>query len=343
MIIVSDTETAGAEPWVVGGKPVSVQSVFDFDSQNEDIMVIDIDLGNKKTVSHLGDRLGKISPPRIIACAVDPHSYRARADAFILGATNFLPRPFVLDDLETIAKQTADLAAAPATAVKSVESASDLLNNTFAALSAHSNLKVDEVLGCGDAILGSIQSDGMQTWLSVVRARHEGTFQHCLIVTGLVTNFASHWGMSRADVDKFATTGLLHDIGKVRIPNEILDKPGKLTEAEHEIIKTHPVVGYDYLLGQEGMTDELLGAVRHHREALDGSGYPDGLKGDQIDDLTRILTICDIYGAMIEHRTYKKQALPEEAIAVLMHMADENKLERTLVKAFAKTVDVAVH
>lgn len=343
MIIVSDHEKTGNEPWIVGGMPVDFQSVTEFQSRADEVIVIDVDMRNRKTVARLSDRLGRISQPGLIACAIDPNSYSARADAIIMGATKFLPQPLVLDDLESIAQQSADLAAAPVTALHSVDTASDVLGRTFRALSGEGNLKVDEMLGSGDEILGSIKSDGMQTWLSVVRARHEGTFQHCLIVTGLVTNFAMHWGMNQSDIDKFSTAGLLHDIGKVRIPNEILDKPGKLTDAEFAVIKTHPVVGYDYLLGQKGMTDDLLSAVRHHHEALDGSGYPDGLKGSEIDDLTRILSICDVYGAMIEHRPYKKQALPQDAMAVLLNMANDNKLELSLVKAFAKTVDVVLN
>lgn len=343
MIIVSDQEQSEMESWVIGGKPVIKQGIADFEVGDQDIMVIDVDLRDRRTVSFLGNRLGELTAPPIIACAVDTFNYRARADAIILGATTFLPRPFDKEDLEVIVRQADDLAKAPPTAIASVDNASDLLSASFAAMSAESNLKVDEVLHCGDEILHSIKTDGMQTWLSVVRARHEGTFQHCLIVTGLVTNFASFWGMNSSDVEKFSTVGLLHDIGKVRIPNELLDKPGKLSEAEFEIIKTHPVVGYDYLLGQKGVTKELLGAVRHHHEALDGSGYPDGLKAGDIDDFTRILTICDIYGALVEHRVYKKQSLPEQAVKVLMDMADENKVERSLVKAFAKTVDVSLH
>ncbi len=342
VIIVSDRELSEVDQWVIDGKPVIKHGVADFDVGAENIMVIDVDLQNKKTVARLGERLSRLKTPPMIACAVDMHSYRSRADAIILGATSFLPKPFGREDLEIVARQATDLEVAPESAVRSVDSASDMLGASFAALSAQSNLKVDEVLNCGDEILTSIKADGMQTWLSVVRARHEGTFQHCLIVTGLATNFASYWGMNRTDVEKFSTAGLLHDIGKVRIPNELLDKPGRLTDEEFEIIKTHPVVGYDYLVGQQGMTEELLGAVRHHHEALDGSGYPDRLKGGEIDDLTRILTICDVYGALVEHRAYKRQALPEEAIGVLMKMADENKVERTLVKAFAKTVDVSL-
>lgn len=343
MIIVTDKSAEDAEPILLDGQPVSIRDIADFECEDQDILVFDIDLGNRRTVAQLGDRLGRMQLPPVVACAVDPFSYRARAEAYLLGATNFLPRPFASDDLEVIVRQTADLAAAPETALKSVEQASDLLQRSFAAVNAESNLKVEDVLVCGDEILDSISTDGMHTWLSVVRARHEGTFQHCLIVTGLVTNFARHWGMSRADVDNFSAIGLLHDIGKVRIPNELLDKPGKLTAEEYEIIKTHPVVGYDYLLGQSGITAQMLDAVRHHHEMLDGSGYPDGLSGSDISDFTRILTICDIYGAMVEHRTYKKQALPEEAMAVLVEMADDNKLERSLVRAFAKTVEVTLH
>lgn len=342
MVIVSDREQSEVDEWMIGGKPVVRQSVANLDVAGQDLLVIDIDLQDRKLVSDLAQRLKQLKSSPMIACVVDMYSYRSRADAIRLGATNFLPRPFGREDLEALARQAANLTAAPQSAVKSVGAASDLLGSSFAALSAESNLKIDEVLHCGDEILGGIKTDGMQTWLSVVRARHEGTFQHCLIVTGLVTNFASFWGMNASDIEKFSTAGLLHDIGKVRIPNELLDKPGKLTDEEFEIIKTHPVIGYDYLVGQEGLTDDLLGAVRHHHEALDGSGYPDGLTGSEIDDLTRILTICDVYGALIEHRAYKKQALPEEALGVLMRMADENKVERSLVKAFAKTVDVSL-
>lgn len=343
MLIVSDRNRRNASPPAVNGKPVGLTDIASFVAGQDDVIVIDIDLSNLESVVHLQKQLGRSTSRPFIACAVEAHSYRARSQAYSLGATVLLPRPFAVSDLEVMLSRATAIQDVPLSNTKSVENAADILSNTFAALNAQSNLKIAEVQDCGDQVRNTIAQEGLQNWLTIVRSRHEGTFQHCLIVTGLITNFARHWGMGNQDVERFATIGLLHDIGKVRISKEILDKPGKLTPDEFEVIKSHPVIGYDYLSGQEGMSDELLSAVRHHHEALDGSGYPDGLNDKQIDDSTRILTVCDIYGAMIEYRPYKRQALPEEAIGVLLDMAGRNKVERALVLALAKSVDVNIH
>ena len=92
----------------------------------------------------------------------------------------------------------------------------------------------------------------------------------------------------------------LHDIGKARIPLAILDKPARLDPGEEEIMRSHPVIGYELLKGLAGITPEILDGVRHHHEYLDGSGYPDGLTAPKISDLVRLLTISDIFAALIE-------------------------------------------
>src|SRR5450759_928337 len=97
----------------------------------------------------------------------------------------------------------------------------------------------------------------------------------------------------------------LHDIGKARIPLSILDKPGRLDPGEEDIMRRHPVIGYDLLKDISGISPEILDGVRHHHEYLDGSGYPDALMAPEISDPLRLLTISDIFAALIESRPYR--------------------------------------
>ena len=124
---------------------------------------------------------------------------------------------------------------------------------------------------------------------------------------------------------------MFHDIGKAKIPLAVLDKPGRLDERERALIESHPA-GCDILKDTPGISAEILDAVRHHHEYLDGSGYPDALGAASISDIVRILTISDIFAALIEHRTYKPTMPREKAYDILLSM--NGKLEKPLVEAF---------
>jgi HD-GYP domain-containing protein (c-di-GMP phosphodiesterase class II) len=127
---------------------------------------------------------------------------------------------------------------------------------------------------------------------------------------------------------------MFHDIGKAKIPLAVLDKPGRLDADERAVIETHPVIGYEVLKSQKGVSSEILDAVRHHHEYLDGSGYPDKLGASEIGDLVRMLTISDIFAALIEYRSYKPTMPRETAYEILSDMGAKGKLEAPLVKAF---------
>ena len=133
--------------------------------------------------------------------------------------------------------------------------------------------------------------------------------------------------------------GLLHDIGKIGIPDAVINKPGKLTEAEYELIKRHPVVGAKILQSIEEMPSLYIGARWHH-ERYDGKGYPDGLAGDDIPEEARIISLADAYDAMTSKRSYR-DALPQKTVrneiqkgvgtqfdpelsAILLRMIDED-------------------
>jgi len=125
---------------------------------------------------------------------------------------------------------------------------------------------------------------------------------------------------------------MFHDLGKATIPLAILDKPGRLDPQERATIETHPVLGYDALKDNKDISPEVLDAVRHHHEFLDGSGYPDALCAENIADVVRILTIADIFAALIEDRRYKAPMPRDQAYDILCGM--QGKLEKVLVAAF---------
>jgi putative nucleotidyltransferase with HDIG domain len=192
-----------------------------------------------------------------------------------------------------------------------------------------------DVAGAEDAarrIADNIAGDGLSGWLETVRQHHEGTYQHCLLVVGIVVDFGLSLGLTGADIKRLYSAAMFHDIGKAIIPLAILDKQGRLDPRERAVIETHPAAGYDVLNGTSGISPEVLDAVRHHHEYLDGSGYPDALCSENIADIVRMLTISDIFAALIEERRYKPRMPREQAYEIICGM--QGKLELPLVNAF---------
>jgi putative two-component system response regulator len=148
---------------------------------------------------------------------------------------------------------------------------------------------------------------------------------------------AGELGLSAPEKDVLRRGGLLHDIGKISIPDAILDKPGMLTPEERRIIEQHPVQGVKIIEPLESLHD-VIPLVRWHHERLDGRGYPDGIQGDAISLLVRILTVADIYDALTSHRPYR-QALPHaECLAILRQCAADGALDADLVERFCPLV-----
>jgi putative nucleotidyltransferase with HDIG domain len=181
-------------------------------------------------------------------------------------------------------------------------------------------------------IVERIDEDGLEPWLDVIRQHHSQTFQHCLIVTAVAVAFGRLLGFSRADKRRIASAGLLHDLGKARVPVAILEKPTPLCDEEVAVMRTHPELGIEALRDTAGLQPEMLDVVLHHHEYLDGSGYPHGLHGNEISDLVRTVTIADIYGALIERRPYRAPLSGAAAYQVLQDMGP--KLDRALVREF---------
>ena len=184
----------------------------------------------------------------------------------------------------------------------------------------------------GELIVAYMEANGLASWIEAVRKHHSQTYQHCLLVTGVAVGFGRQLGLSGADQRQLSFAGMLHDIGKGRIPVELLEKPGPLNKEEMRVMNQHPQFGLEVLEGVPGLQKEMIETVVHHHEYLDGSGYPHGLQGQEIPDLVRMLTIADIFGALIERRSYKASMSKEAAYQGLLDMGP--KLDRDLVREF---------
>ena len=177
--------------------------------------------------------------------------------------------------------------------------------------------------------------------LSLVQIKRadEYTYMHSVAVSALMAQLAKTLGMNEAEQHQAATAGLLHDIGKVGVPNEILNKPGRLTEDEFKAVRNHPRNGYE-LLARGGEFDEVaLDVCLHHHERIDGRGYPDRLNGDQMTRFAKMGAICDIYDAISSNRPYKSAWTPFES---LRQMASWGKghLDPDIFRAFVQSIGV---
>jgi putative nucleotidyltransferase with HDIG domain len=303
---------------------------------NIDAVVVTADLRvleNISAVKAVWEEINRV-PKRVFL--IDQSTRLAVVQAYALGATRVLTNP--VSRVQLLQKLADDDASAivqcgPASGGQEAAAAGAAsIASMFSAVMGGSPLDIAGAKAAGSKIADSIAEDGLSNWLTTVRRHHEGTYQHCLLVTGVAVDFGLSLGMAKADVERLYSAAMFHDIGKARIPLAVLDKPGRLDDRERALIETHPAAGYEILKGTAGISPEILDAVRHHHEYLDGSGYPDGLCAGSIADIVRILTISDIFAALIETRTYKPTMPRETAYEILLDM--KAKLERPLVEAF---------
>lgn len=174
--------------------------------------------------------------------------------------------------------------------------------------------------------------------LARLKTSDDYTYMHSVAVCAMMVALAREIGMTEAEVRQAGTAGLLHDVGKMSVPDIILNKPGALTDSEFSVIKSHPVKGAEFLTLAGDVSAEVIDVCLHHHEKIDGSGYPHGLKGDQINRLARMGAICDVYDAITSNRPYKKGWGPAES---LQRMAQwKGHFDPTLFGAFIKTIGI---
>ncbi|GAF74389.1 unnamed protein product, partial [marine sediment metagenome] len=172
----------------------------------------------------------------------------------------------------------------------------------------------------------------LMSLVQTIEAKDEYTSNHSSNVSKYAEKLARAHGMSEEDISGIAAGGLLHDIGKIGIPDEIINKPGKLTPEEFNIIAEHPVICERIVKPLEG-SEVLVPLVRHHHEHWDGSGYPDGLAAAQIPLPARIIAVADVFEALTSERSYRKKMPVEKAVGILQEESGKT-LDPQLVELF---------
>jgi putative nucleotidyltransferase with HDIG domain len=306
-------------------------------AEPEEFALVDINLKDVAQIASLKHWLLRRPQHGQAIFGVDRGSRHDSIQAYAIGATDVIARP--IDSRLLLQKfcHRPGLAADASTQI-----VTELVGNMSVCVNSLQEMFAAAVSGrlpdlrmletASAEIVERIDEDGLAHWLDVIRKHHSQTFQHCLIVTAVAVSFGRLLGFQTADKQRLAAAGLLHDLGKARVPLAILEKPTPLSEEEVAVMRTHPELGFEALREAPGLHPEMLDVVLHHHEYLDGSGYPHGLQGTEISDLVRTVTIADIYGALIERRSYRAPMSGAGAYRVLQDMGP--MLDTDLVREF---------
>lgn len=201
----------------------------------------------------------------------------------------------------------------------------------FVAVGAYSGWQCDRVRE-EQAEARRLLEESVIALVNIIDSLQSWTAGHSLRVTAIATLIGERLGLSERDMYILRTGGLLHDIGKLSLPPEILEKRGYLTDDEMALVQTHPVEGYRILQAfHHPRASAIRDIVRHHHERLDGSGYPDGLSGSQISLFSRIVAIADVFEAMTADRPYRRAMSSLEALKIMGEEAEAGRLDKDLL------------
>ena len=174
--------------------------------------------------------------------------------------------------------------------------------------------------------------------LARLKTSNDYTHMHSVAVSGLMIGLAHGLNLSQDLVLEAGIAGMLHDIGKIAVPDAILNKPGKLTDEEFDVIRKHPNAGMNILTNNEYLSESVLDVCLHHHEKYDGSGYPHRLAKEQISLFSRMGAICDVYDALTSGRAYKAGWDPAEAMHQMANW--EGHFDNEILHAFVKTIGI---
>ena len=183
------------------------------------------------------------------------------------------------------------------------------------------------------------RNPGALVSLARLKTHDDYSYMHSVAVCALMVSLARQLGQSEAEARDAGMAGLLHDMGKALMPLEVLNKPGKLTGAEYDLIKTHPERGHELLLGGSA-SSVALDVCLHHHERPDGKGYPHGLSGAALSLQARMGGVCDVYDAITSNRPYKAGWDPGESIARMAEWSKQGQFDPHIVHAFVSSLGI---
>jgi putative nucleotidyltransferase with HDIG domain len=230
-------------------------------------LVVKADLRTVENIAALKKLFGALNRVRKRIFLVDETAHLSVSQAYALGASCVLVGALNQAKLlaELADQAPADAPSGDARDAQATASAGEIaLASMFTAVASGTPIDVAGAKSAGNSIAACIDEYGLSKWLATVRSHHEGTYQHCLLVTGIAVDFGLSLGVPRRDLERLYSAAMFHDVGKARIPLAVLDKPGRLDDKERALIETHPGAGYDVLKDNKGISAEVLDAVRHH-------------------------------------------------------------------------------
>lgn len=192
-------------------------------------------------------------------------------------------------------------------------------------------------LECSRALVSAARSNDLNGILVQLRNHHSYSFCHSLKVSAVMTLFGREVGLKDSDLELLAQGGLLHDVGKMVTAKHLLDKPSKLTPEEWEQMRKHVEYSGRILRESGDVPIEAIHIAERHHEKMDGSGYPYGLKGGQMDDPSLISAMVDVYSALTDKRSYKPPFSPEKSVEIMMGMSGHH-LEPGFLERFREMV-----
>ena len=228
-----------------------------------DVTIIAADLRTEDNIAALKELSAKTKRARRRIFVIDQRARLLAARAYALGATHTFFSPINRAALLAAVAEN-DLPAGEAGSGthgprEAASGGAAALASMFSAVLSGEQIDVADAKNAARVIAASVAEDGFSNWLDTVRRHHEGTYQHCLLVTGTAVAFGLNLGLAKADVERLYSAAMFHDIGKAKIPIAVLDKPGRLNDEERAIIETHPAAGYDVLKETRGISSEIFG------------------------------------------------------------------------------------
>jgi putative nucleotidyltransferase with HDIG domain len=219
---------------------------------------------------------------------------------------------------------------------QTLETAREVLD----AIKNGNSFSMDKVEKAAEGVVESIlRNPDTLISLSQIKGYDEYTYTHSVGVSVLVASLANSMGYKGDHLLEAGVGGLLHDIGKMRVPESILNKPGKYTEWEFKVMKKHPEHGMDILKDKKKVSDFAKAVIIQHHERYNGKGYPYGLTGDKIEEVGLMAAVADVYDALTSNRIYRAAWPPQKALALIFKGADD-EYSRKIVERFTKHLGI---
>ncbi len=269
-----------------------------------------------------------------IGLDVDSAPTKEEADKAIMEEINKI-NEINFDDIKPVAVGR-EIIMAKKVRKEAMKTVQNVMNNIKMGTQIHKE-EVEVVVN--DIIISMLRNPNALMSMGMLRKTDEYLYQHSISVCALMVSFGKLLGFDSQLLKEIGLGAMLHDIGTMQVPQEIICKQNGLTESEYEQVKKHVLYGRNILEKTEGVTDMSIITAYQHHERLDGTGYPKGIKGDEISKTGRAIAIIDVYDALTTKRCFRNLIPPAEAIKMIFEWS-ETKFDRGMVKKFIKCIGI---